>query len=162
MNDTPLTIVGNLVDEPRLRVTKNGHSVANFRLASTSRRFDTEAGAWIDNSTLFVTVTCWRALAENVFGSLHKGQPVVVTGRYYMREYMVEEATRTAYELEANAVGHDLSRGTADFTRTNRAPLVARVEVGTDGIPLDESDHYLDIDIDADDLADLNVDAKVK
>lgn len=52
MNDTAMTIVGNVVDEPRLRVTKSGHSVTNFRIASTSRRYDGEAGRWVDNSTL--------------------------------------------------------------------------------------------------------------
>lgn len=145
MNDTVMTIVGNLVDEPRLRVTKNGHSVANFRVASTSRRFDREANAWTDNATLFVTVTCWRSLAENVYSSLHKGQPVVVSGRYYMREYTVEEATRTAYELEATAVGHDLTRGVAEFKRSTRPPLIDRVDLDGDGIPRDESDRFLDL-----------------
>jgi single-strand DNA-binding protein len=146
MNDTNLTVAGNLVDEPRLRVTKNGHSVANFRIASTSRRYDSELGKWVDNSTLFVTVTCWRALAENVMTSLHKGQPVVVSGRFYMREYTVEEATRASYELEATAVGHDLTRGTAEFQRISRPPVVARVELDDEGIPSDDSDHFLDIE----------------
>ena len=59
MNDTVMTIVGNVVDEPRLRLTKSGHSVTNFRIASTSRRYDGETGKWVDNSTLFVTITCW-------------------------------------------------------------------------------------------------------
>jgi len=85
-------------------------------------------------------------MAENVFNSLHKGQPVVVSGRYYMREYIVEEATRTSYELEATAVGHDLTRGVADFRRVSQARLVDRVTLDGEGIPLDDSDHYLDID----------------
>jgi single-strand DNA-binding protein len=145
MNDTAMTIVGNLVDEPRLRVTKNGHSVANFRVASTSRRYDAEQSAWVDNATLFVTVTCWRALAENVVKSLHKGQAVVVNGRFYMREYVVEEATRASYELEATAVGHDLTRGVAEFRRISRPPVTSRVNLDSDGIPHDDSDHFLDL-----------------
>ncbi len=40
MNDTKITIVGNVVDEPRLRETRSGVKVASFRIASTSRRFD--------------------------------------------------------------------------------------------------------------------------
>ena len=51
MNDSVLTVVGNLVDEPRMRVTKNGHSVTNFRVASTSRRYDAEQSKWVDNAT---------------------------------------------------------------------------------------------------------------
>jgi single-strand DNA-binding protein len=144
MNDTIMTIVGNVVDEPRMRLTKNGHPVTSFRVASTSRRFDREQENWIDNATLFVTVTCWRGLAENVADSLHKGQPVIVTGRYYTREYTVEEQTRVAYELEAQAVGHDLSRGTSQFRKTVR-PRPAAVEVDGDGVPADRSDEWLGV-----------------
>jgi single-strand DNA-binding protein len=146
MNDSVLTVVGNLVDEPRMRVTKNGHSVTNFRVASTSRRYDAEQSKWVDNATLFVTVTCWRSLAENVSTSLHKGQPVVVSGRFYMREYTVEEATRTTYELEANTVGHDLSRGVAEFQKLSRPPVVSRIELDENGIPSYESDRFLDLE----------------
>jgi single-strand DNA-binding protein len=45
MNDTMMTIVGNVVDSPRRRETKNGHDVTNFRVASTSRRYDREQSA---------------------------------------------------------------------------------------------------------------------
>jgi single-strand DNA-binding protein len=146
MNETQMTIVGNVVDDPRRRETKNGFAVTNFRVASTSRRYDREQEKFVDNGTLFVTVTCWRAMAENVFKSLRKGQPVVVTGRYYMREYTVEEQVRTAYELEATAVGHDLSRGTTQFTRVYQSPQTVTVVKDEQGVPADESDHWLDLD----------------
>lgn len=146
MNDTMMTIVGNVVDEPRRRQTKNGHEVTNFRVASTSRRYDREQERFIDNATLFVNVTCWRAMALNVDRSVRKGQPVVVTGRYTMREYKVEEQLRTAYELEALAVGHDLSRGTSDFTRVHHSATPAvTVTRGVDGLPEDDSDRWLDL-----------------
>jgi single-strand DNA-binding protein len=145
MNDTYMTIIGNVVAPPRLRVTKSGHSVANFRVASTSRRFDTEQGRYVDNATLFVNVTCWRAMAENVDLSLKKGQPVIVTGRYYSREYELNETVRVSYELEASAVGHDLSRGTADFRKVFRPAGTVQMPVDDEGIPVDDSDHWLDI-----------------
>jgi len=145
MNDTTMTVVGNLVDEPRIRTTKNGHSVTNFRIASTSRRYDTEQGGWVDNATLFVTVTTWRGLAENCAQSLHKGQPVVVSGRFFMREYTVDEATRTSYELEASAVGHDLTRGVAEFRRVSRPRQMVTVPLDPDGVPEDHSDHWLNL-----------------
>jgi single-strand DNA-binding protein len=144
-----MTIVGNLVDSPKLRRTKNGHYVANFRIASTSRRFDREKNAWIDGGTLFVTVTCWRSLGENVAQSLHKGQPVIVTGRYYQREYEREEALKIAYELEASAVGHDLTRGVASFEKVFRPSMTVEVDADADGIPADQSEHYLDLDDDS-------------
>ena len=145
MNDTTMTVVGNVVGEPRLRRTANGNEVANFRIASTSRRYDREEGKFVDNATLFVTVTCWRQLGANVARSLRKGQPVVVTGRFTMREYKVDEQLRTSYELEAVAVGHDLSRGTAEFTRVYATDSPVTVERDPDGVPVDESDRWLGI-----------------
>ena len=40
MNETQLTITGNLVDDPELRFTPSGQPVAKFRIASTPRYFD--------------------------------------------------------------------------------------------------------------------------
>lgn len=144
MFDTYMTVIGNLVDNPRMRLTKNGHPVTNFRIASTSRRFDSEKNCYVDNSTLFVNVTCWRAQAENAFASLKKGHPVVVHGRYYSREYTVDETTRIAYELEANAVGHDMSRGISEFRKVMRAG-VTHVAVDAEGLPADDSDQWLGV-----------------
>ncbi len=144
MNETTITIVGNVVDEPKLRQTDSSVSVTSFRIASTSRRFDKEQGRWIDHQRLFVGVTCWRALAENVAASLHKGQPVMVTGRFYGREYRKGENLRVSYELDAVAVGHDLARGTASFTKLNRTLAPTTVEVDDEGIPANLSSEQFD------------------
>lgn len=144
MFDTQMTLVGNLVDAPKLRRTRNGHYVASFRVASTPRRYDREQGKWTDAQTLFVTVTCWRALAENAAQSLSKGQPVVVFGRYVQREWEQDEAIKTAYELEAIAVGHDLTRGVTRFEKTFR-PALAMVDTDDDGIPADATAAYHDL-----------------
>ena len=145
MNDTQMTIVGNVVDAPKLRRTKSGHWVANFRVASTPRRYDSAQGAWVDGDTLFVTVTAWRALGENAAESLRKGHPVVVVGRYCQREYEKDEALKTTYELEATALGHDLSRGVTRFEKVNRTVL-ATVDRDADGIPADHTAEYLELD----------------
>jgi single-strand DNA-binding protein len=84
-------------------------------------------------------------MAENVAFSLHKGQPVVVCGRYYSREYEINETVRVSYELEANVVGHDLSRGTSEFRKTVRPSVAASVDVDHEGIPADHSDAWLDL-----------------
>jgi single-strand DNA-binding protein len=130
-----MTIAGNVCDEPEMRITPGGHAVTNFRIASTPRRFDRESNTWVDGDTLFVSVACWRALAENVKRSLHKGQPVVVYGRYYCRPYVVDEAKRIAYQLEAQVVGHDLNRGTAEFAKVGRPGTVTDVPADADGLP---------------------------
>src|ERR1700709_207313 len=87
MNEPMMTICGNVVDTPNLNKTKNGHLVANFRVASTPRRFDREKNAWVDGDTVYISVTAWRALAENVAKSLQKGHPVVVFARFRQHDY---------------------------------------------------------------------------
>ena len=81
MNETMITVVGNVAREPNLRVTNNGTRVVDFRLASTERRYDRALGGWRDGETVFYTVTCWRNVAENLIDSVEKGQPMVVHGR---------------------------------------------------------------------------------
>jgi single-strand DNA-binding protein len=145
MNDTYLTIVGNVVGDPKLRTTNSGVQVTSLRVASTSRRFDRETGEWKDNERLFVTVTCWRGQAANVARSLRKGQPVVVTGRYYCREYTKDEVTRASYELEAVGIGHDLSRGVSTFTKGTSVYPTTSVELDDDGVPPDLSHEDRDL-----------------
>jgi single-strand DNA-binding protein len=59
------------VADPELRFTPSGAAVANFRIASTER-FKGEGG-WQDGDTLFMAVTAWRGLAENVAESASRG-----------------------------------------------------------------------------------------
>ncbi|MER6399475.1 single-stranded DNA-binding protein [Kitasatospora sp. NPDC086009] len=116
MNETQVTVIGNVATEVSCTRTADGVAVANFRLASTERRYDRLREAWVDGETQWVTVTAWRALAAHLIGSLSKGDPVVVSGRLRVREWMDGEARRSRVEIDARSVGHDLSRGTAVFT----------------------------------------------
>lgn len=122
MNETIVTLVGNLVDDPKLRTTDSGAEVAGFRVASTSRRFDRGEQRWVDGGSLFLSVSCWRSLGANAAASLRRGDPVVVTGRLTTRTYEKDGQTRSVAELEALALGPDLARGTAVFRRAPRAP----------------------------------------
>ena len=79
----------------------------------------TATGEWSDGNTSFVTVTCWRKLAENLSKCLRKGDPVVVRGRLDVRAYVNKEGERRiAVDVDATSLGHDLSRGVANFQRT--------------------------------------------
>jgi single-strand DNA-binding protein len=140
MNDTYLTVSGNVVDEPKLRkTTTNGVTVLTFRVASTSRRRDVDTGQWGDRDTLFVNVTCWRSLATNVVESVYKGQPVVVHGRFYSRQYTKDEVSRVSYEIDAISVGHDMARGVSSFKKSVVEAAVTNIEVDEDGLPADAS-----------------------
>jgi single-strand DNA-binding protein len=125
MNETTVTITGNVITDVKSRLAGEGVRVASFRMASNERRFDKSTGQWVDGDRLYVTVTCWRRLAHNVSNSLFKGDPIVVTGRLYTRGYEVEGQKRSVTELEASAVGPDLSRCEAQLIRVQR-PAVER------------------------------------
>ena len=123
MFDTPITIVGNVLTAPESRRTSvTGTFVVTFRLASTSRRFDRTKGEWVDGDSLRVRVACWRRLGENVQLSVQLGDPLIVHGRLYARDWEDRDGNkRTSYELDAIAVGHDLARGVDKFARRKAA-----------------------------------------
>ena len=120
MNDIITTVVGNAVTDVSLRTTTSGASVASFRLASNSRRFDKATKSWVDQEPSYLSITAWAQLAENVALSVHKGQPIVVTGKLKVRQWQDGDKSGTAVEIDAQAIGHDLNRGTSDFTKVKR------------------------------------------
>jgi single-strand DNA-binding protein len=115
VNETLVTIVGNVASTVTYAQTPAGVPVANFRMATTERRFDRGTGDWVDGETSWVTVVAWRWLATNLVSSVNKGDPVVVSGRLRVREWGEEDRRRTSVEIDARSVGHDLSRGTSAF-----------------------------------------------
>lgn len=119
--ETVITIVGNLVDDPELRFTPSGAAVANFRIASTPRTFDKQAGEWRDGETLFLTCNVWRQAAENVAESLAKGMRVVVQGRLKQRSFETREGEkRTVFEVDVDEVGPSLRSATAKVVKASR------------------------------------------
>lgn len=118
MNETPVTVVGNIASEVTARrVGVEHHLLVGFRIASSERRWDKASGSWVDGDRFTAWVTCWRRLGEHVRGSLVKGDPVMVTGRLSVREYEVNGERRWSTDLAATAVGPDLARCTAQVTR---------------------------------------------
>jgi len=120
MNDIITTVIGNAVTDVSLRVTSSGTSVASFRIASNSRRFDKSTSSWIDQEPSYLSITAWSQLAENVALSVHKGQPLLVTGKLKVRQWQDADKSGTNVEIDATAIGHDLNRGTSEFTKVKR------------------------------------------
>ncbi len=124
MNDTDITVVGNVVDTPRRNRLSNG-SVTNFRLASTARRFDPETRAFVDSTTFWIDVACWGELGGNVSRSVSKGDPVIVRGFISTDSWESEAGRRSAAKIKAVAVGLNLARGHAEFHKQPRAAPAA-------------------------------------
>lgn len=121
MNDTEITIIGNVVNKPELRFTPNGVAVANFRVASTPKQFNKTTNSMEDGETLFLTVNTFRGLAENVAASLTRGMRVIVKGNLISRSYENREGQkRTMLEIQAEAVGPDLLFNVANVQRAER------------------------------------------
>lgn len=130
MNETAVTLVGNVCSDITIRETPNGHRVTNLRLAVTPRRM--RGGAWEDGETSYYAINCWRSLAEHVYVSVHRGDPVIVQGVMRVRTWQrTDGSTGTSVDVDAQTIGFDLSRGTAVFSRAQRGqasdPAVAPV-----------------------------------
>ncbi len=136
MNETLVTVVGNVATEPESQVTATGVTVSRFRLATTSRRWDPERGAWTDGATSFYTVRAWRSLGSNVKESVCLGEPLLVHGRLRIRQEEKDGRRYLSAELEAVAIGHDLARGVTRFTRSSAPAAGVRMEPESPAPPL--------------------------
>jgi len=104
MFETPITVVGNIVNDPQGRRVGD-QEVIKFRVASNSRR-RTADGKWEPGNSLFVTVNCWGKLVTGVGAALRKGDPVIVVGHVYTSEYEDRDGNRRSnLEMRAASVG---------------------------------------------------------
>ncbi|MEY3383581.1 MAG: hypothetical protein RLZZ212_168 [Actinomycetota bacterium] len=117
---TQIAVRGLIATTPRQVVTESGLTVVSFRLASSFRRFDVEKQAWVSSDTNWYTVSGFRKLAENSANSLSKGDRVLVSGKLKIRDWDNGERSGTSVEIEADAIGHDLTFGTTSFERTGQ------------------------------------------
>lgn len=116
--ETVITIIGNLTDEPELRTTRNGGTVANFSIAATPRVFDKQSNQWIDGDALFLRCSAWRDLATHCAQSLAKGMRVIAQGRLQQRSYQAQDGSqRTVIELQVDEIGPSLRYATAQVQK---------------------------------------------
>jgi single-strand DNA-binding protein len=151
--DNQITLRGYLTAEPKLhQKTPAATPVTEIRVGSSPRRLNRETGEWQEAAASYYTVKCWRRLAINAASSLHKGDMVVIRGRFYMNRWVDnEQRPRANLEIEADSVGHDLAYGWSHFLRGSRPQSeradgvnegeMARQDTGPAG-PGDRDDEY--------------------
>lgn len=116
--DANITLIGNVGTDIEL-TSGDSWSFAKFRLACTPRiRRGTE---WVDGQTTWINVRCRGRLADNVTESLHKGDPVVVTGKLRTNAWTTDGERHEQLQVVADSIGHDLRRGTTVFAKPLRA-----------------------------------------
>ncbi|WP_300344760.1 single-stranded DNA-binding protein [Nesterenkonia sp.] len=115
-----ITVRGFAGTNPELKNTDPEHRLTTFRLGSTPRWKDSVTGEWSSGPTNWYTVAAFGRLAEHVGASVRKGEPVVVVGRLKVRRWESDDGDRgTEVEINAQAVGHDLTYGMGRFTKVS-------------------------------------------
>ena len=124
-----LTVRGLIATQPRHTITAEGLNVLSFRLVSASRKFDSESGQWQDDKVNWFTISAFRKLAENSNQMLSKGDRVMVFGKLRIRDWDNGERSGTSVEIEADAIGQDLTfaisedRSVLDYEEDSEAEL---------------------------------------
>lgn len=154
MRDIQTTVMGNATADPMERKQAEGAPSASVRVAVTGSYFNTATGEFSDRKTEFITVFARRGLARNLLASVRKGQPLVVTGRLSTSEWTGEDDTpRHSLNIQAESIGHDLTYGTAQFTRPLRDRDTPDIDPKTSSIlaspnPAEEGEASTDTDAD--------------
>ena len=113
-----VTLVGYVAQDPNIRTTTTGKVVTELRVGITPRIRDRESGEWRDGQASYFSVSCWERLAHHVRASMHKGDPVLVKGKFQTRTYEDKDGNpKVETRITADTVGHDLSRGIANYMR---------------------------------------------
>jgi single-strand DNA-binding protein len=115
-----LTVVGNMATDPDLRYTPSGSPVANFSLAQTPRKFNSQSGKWEDSGEPnFFRCNVWNQQAENVAESLKKGTRVIAIGKLRTEKYERNGETVTSTNnLDIEHIGPSLAFATVSVTRS--------------------------------------------
>ena len=114
-NEATFSVTGYVATPPKSGWTRDGTRTLYMRVGWTPRRIDKRTGEWADQPTSFVSVTCYRKVAENAAACLRRGDPIVLRGTLRVREYGDDK--RVTVDVFADSIGHDLSRGVTIFKK---------------------------------------------
>ena len=95
-------LIGNLTNNPELRQTQSGASVARFGLA-VNQRYKGSDGEQKEN-VCFVNIVAWNKLAEAVASYLEKGRSVFVEGRLNQNRWEQNGQKRSKMEVVAKTI----------------------------------------------------------
>ncbi|MFP1694143.1 single-stranded DNA-binding protein [Gardnerella swidsinskii] len=114
-----VTISGYVGAEPVNFGRSENSPACSLRIASTQSYYRNDEQQWHERPTTWMTVKAYRTLASNVLKSVHKGDAIVVYGNLSTESWTKDGNDYNRVILEASAIGHDLNRGTTQFTKRN-------------------------------------------
>ena len=124
-----LVVQGSLGTNPIISRTSSGRLFCYFRVA-TAPSFRV-ADAWREGPTIWFTAKAWGYLAENLARSLHKGDPVVLVGRFSQDAWENDRGQQLTNVLTVSCGGPDLTWGESRFMRVSHAVQAAEDEEAT-------------------------------
>lgn len=107
-----ITVTGLVATTPRYLKAEDGTHILAFRFASS-------VGDGNDGLTNWYTVSMYNQLALNGKDSIKKGERIIVLGNLRIRDWDNGERAGTTVEIEAVALGHDLTYGVSEHRRVN-------------------------------------------
>lgn len=124
-----LVVQGLLGTNPIISRTPSGRLFCYFRVA-TAPSFRVE-GSWREGPTVWFTAKAWGHLAENFARSLHKGDPVVLVGRFSQDLWENDRGQQLTNVLTVSCGGPDLTWGESRFMRVSRTARTVDAESTT-------------------------------
>lgn len=101
-NLNKIFLIGNLTNNPELRQTQAGASVARFGLAVNQRYKD--ASGELKEDVCFVNIVSWNKQAEAVASYLAKGKSVFIEGKLKYRTWEKDGKKRNKLEVVAKTI----------------------------------------------------------
>ena len=103
MSNAPVTLIGNLTNDPEIRFADNGNGKISFGMAVDRSWRDAKTNDW-KTETSFFNVIGWDPLASDAKRVLGKGVRVAVTGRLSQRSYEKDGDKRSVVEVVADEI----------------------------------------------------------
>lgn len=116
-----ITVTGLVATSPRYLSTAEGLDIISFRLAS-------QQGEGATRFTNWYTVTGFHSIARHGVESINKGDRVIVVGSFRLRDWENTDRAGTVAEIEAQAIGHDMTWGRSTQTRSSASELGFEVD----------------------------------
>lgn len=119
MNGAEATLVGNLTRDWELKFLDSGRSLASSGVA-VNRRYNV-GGEWKEEVSFF-NLTAWGDTAGHLAESTHKGDRVILTGRFQQRSFEDTDGNkRSTVDFVVDEAGVSLRFATAEVHRTTKA-----------------------------------------
>ncbi|MGC1209311.1 MAG: single-stranded DNA-binding protein [Ornithinimicrobium sp.] len=138
MNESQITVIGNVASVPEVRIGKDsGAPFTVFSIAQNRSRREPN-GEFVQTGTTFFEVLAFRVLGANVVDSIGIGDPIVVHGRFRASDWQSGDKRGTNVQIDATSIGPDLTFGTSVFTKRRKAVQRGqdRIDLEVGGMPM--------------------------